>query len=198
MKGYTVAMDDSRATGVQPLAGRWSTMVGVVLAGLLLIAAAGCRTSDDDDMPPLQQLATLGATAWGMQPQGTTPFDTLTLFDLINGAAESYTEHGLVKGYYQELAGENDTRVQLYVMSLKDAGACGGLLEKMKENVTETMPVPGLPEQDGFAASLGPACNVYACRPPYFVEAHLIGFESCDKALEAALLALSAYEDALK
>ncbi len=178
---------------------RVGAMQTAALGALLLMALAGCRTAENDEMPPLQQLATLGETAWSeVQPRATTPFDSLTLFDLINGAAEPYIEHGLVRGYFQELAGENGKQVRLYVMSLKDAGGCRGLLESMKENVTETVPVPGLPEHDGFAASVGPACNVYACQPPYYVEAHLIGYESCDRALEAALVALSAYGDAVR
>ncbi|MBD3241446.1 MAG: hypothetical protein GF331_12730 [Chitinivibrionales bacterium] len=170
----------------------------VALVTMLITILGGCREREGDGTPPLQQLAMLGESAWGLQAQGTTPFDSVTLFDLINGAAESYTEHGLVSGYNQELTGEGDRRVDLYVMSLKEAGACGGLLDGLRETVTETMPVPGFADSDAFAASLGPACNVYACQPPYFVEAHLFGYESCDEALEAALLALSAYEDALQ
>ena len=146
-------------------------------------------------MPPLQQLAALGETVWGMPVAGTTPFNAQMLADVVGDGAQRYVDNGVTRGFVQELADSVGRRIELYVMHVGEPARGRSLLDGLRASVSEPLGVPETADTVAFAAHVGASCHVYARLECYFAELRMAGFGSCDEAMVLAASTLGEYRN---
>jgi len=161
-----------------------------VLSAVVLVALACAGTA----APGVERLRLSEAPGgWSERKNSFLAFDGNSLFEIIDGAAPEYIEHGLLNGFRQELERKSGGAAEVFVEDLGDSVRAAGMYAGKRAGLSGTTSVPGL---DSTAACAFPGVggvSVYAWHGRYYIEMVLTGIADLDVALARAAELLVQY-----
>jgi len=157
----------------------------VAIAGLCLLN--GCRSDrGSDDAPALKRLASFDPGPLGLTLKSAKPFDTLSLFEIIDGGAPVYVDGGMKQGVLLSLKDASGRGVDAFLMRFGDGASCRRIFGKMRADIDTVVGIAGFADSAAVGRALGPAALVYFHTGAIFVELHVEGYAKASEGLGLA------------
>jgi hypothetical protein len=145
------------------------TIAAVVLTAVCALAAKEKKIVAAD-LRITGQLA-----GWKERPGEYKRFDAKKLFELIDGGAPAYNEHGLVEGIHQMLVGNDKKELEVFAEDFGSPDSAASMLAHKKTSLGHTGPFAGIDSTRAFVYDvLGGYC-VYMVIGRFYFELLLTG-----------------------
>lgn len=167
----------------------------LLFLGALLALFAVC-----DEPGPTQQVVSIEAfrltqtdyPEW--REQQYTEYDSTSFFQLINGGAQFYDDHGLVSGTYQDLRDDSLERIcELFVMDFGSAAAAKHVFEEKKTTMSQITQLGDYPQTTAMKMTHLSGIQGYAHFGQHYFEVLLSGYSDAAVAEQLAVSILQSF-----
>ena len=135
---------------------------------------------------------------WTENQEDFASYDTAQLYDLIDGGATLYNEHGLIDGITQYFTKGNDKICQILVNNFGSAQKSRDMHKYRNESVSSEVKVPGYDESTAIGDKILGGIDVYARFDRFNIELSLRGYTSIESAATDAKLFIQVYESKIR
>ena len=143
-------------------------------------------------------LVTTQVSSWVEQKDVTKRFPAKGLFEITNGGAVEYIDHGLLEGIHQQFTNKDGKTVEVFVEDFGTPAKSLAMLNLKKQSFTETTPMTALPKVQGFTSKAIGAVIVAASMENIYVELTASGFSEDKESEDVAAAFLNYYQGQMK
>lgn len=133
-------------------------------------------------------------TGWVDQPEYFVAFDTIQLYELIDGGDELYIGQGLIDGILQELKKGTDNTCDVYLFNFGTAQKATNMFTEQSNNVSTPVLISGYDESIAVGKEFIGGAIIYAHFNKFEIELSFMGYSDIEQLKADAAIFIQVYE----
>lgn len=133
-------------------------------------------------------------TGWIDQPEYFATFDTIQLYDLIDGGATFYNENGLIDGILQELKNGTDNTCDVFLFNFGTSQKATNMFTEQTSGISSKVLIPGYDESIAVGDEFIGGAIIYAHFDKFEIELSFMGYTDIELLKTDAEIFLQVYE----